>query len=286
MSVKVKQRGSVWSIKLAVFIYKIFGYNFIYYLLYPISFFYFIFATNVKESLKIYYEKQNIKMTSSIYFEHLRIFAICMVDRFVSKLDSNSYIFEYSDVNKQKEVLSQGTILLYSHFGGWAASANSPLVSSKINIVMQETLITGIKDIEENIDIDVNTNIIDINNGTLSVAIEIANALIDEEIVVMMVDRSANKKGEISSLFFNDYAKFNKNPFQIAYKMNKPIMAYFIVYKDKRTYEVIHIHIKIDKNLNEKDAIMKALNEYILEYEKIITKYPNQWFNFYNFWEK
>ena len=286
MSSKTKQRGSAASIKLVLFLYNLFGYKFIYYLMYPVSFFYFVFATNVKESLKIYYEKQNKKMTPSMYFTHLRIFAICMVDRFVSKFDSASYTFEYSGVQKQEEVLSQGTIILYSHFGGWAASSSSPLVSSKINIVMQEALIDGIKDIEKDIEIKTNTHIIDINAGALSVAIEVANALMDKEIVVMMADRSANEKGEVSSLFFNDYAKFNKNPFQIAYKMDKPIMAYFIVWQGIKKYKVVHIHINMDKSLSEKEAIMKALNEYILEYEKVINKYPNQWFNFYNFWEK
>ncbi len=286
MSVKVKQRGSASSIKLVIFLYNLLGYKFIYYLMYPVSFFYFIFASNVKESLKVYYEKQNKKMTPSMYFTHLRVFAICMVDRFISKFDPDSYTFEYTDVQKQKEILSKGTIIVYSHFGGWAASANSPLVNSKINIVMQESLLDEIKEIEKNIEQKSNTKIIDINSGALSVAIEVANALIDKEIVVMMADRSANKKAEISSLFFNDYAKFNKNPFQIAYKMDKPMMAYFIIFKDIKKYEVKHIFINLDKSLTEKDAIMKALNEYILEYEKIITKYPNQWFNFYNFWEK
>ena len=48
-----KQRGSGWSIKLAFNLYKLFGYKFIYIIMYPVTFFYFIFASNVKESLKI-----------------------------------------------------------------------------------------------------------------------------------------------------------------------------------------------------------------------------------------
>ena len=51
-----KQRGSGWSISLVFNLYKIFGYKFIYYLMYPVTFFYFIFATNVRDALKIYYK--------------------------------------------------------------------------------------------------------------------------------------------------------------------------------------------------------------------------------------
>jgi predicted LPLAT superfamily acyltransferase len=286
MSNQTKQRGSAWSIKLVFNLYKVLGYKFIYYLMYPVSFFYYLFASNVKESLKIYYKHLDVKFTNRIYYEHLRIFAICMVDRFIAKFDSKSYEFSYTGIKEQKEVLKDGAIILYSHFGGWAASSSVPIVSSKINIVMQEVMIAGIKDLEDDIKNKVNTNIIDLNSGTLSVSIEIANALMANEIVVMMADRAANEKGQIFTNFLGKEASFNKNPFQIAYKMNKPILVYFIVLDGIQSYKVEHIHIKMDKNLKEIDSIMKALNEYTLKYENIIRKYPNQWFNFYNFWEK
>ena len=72
------QRGSGWSIKLVFTLYKFFGYKFTYYLMYPVTFFYFIFASNVYKSLKIYYEKLNIPFTKKIYYNHLFMFAMCM----------------------------------------------------------------------------------------------------------------------------------------------------------------------------------------------------------------
>ena len=77
------QRGSGWSIKLVFTLYKFFGYKFTYYLMYPVTFFYFIFANNVYKSLKIYYEKLNIPFTKKIYYNHLFFFFMCMVDRFI-----------------------------------------------------------------------------------------------------------------------------------------------------------------------------------------------------------
>jgi predicted LPLAT superfamily acyltransferase len=53
---KGKQRGSGWSIRLALSLYRLFGYKFIYYLQYPIAFFYFLVASNAKKPLKIYYK--------------------------------------------------------------------------------------------------------------------------------------------------------------------------------------------------------------------------------------
>ena len=279
-----KQRGSAWSIALVFNLYKVFGYKFIYYLMYPVSFFYFIFAKNVKDSLRLYYKNLGIEFTNKVYYEHLRFFAICMVDRFISKADPKSYKFIYDDISIPSTILKEGTILLYSHFGGWAASSNAAHVNNKLNIVMQEVLLEGIKEIEKSLEIDSEINIIDLNQGMIAVSVQIANALMNNEIVAMMADRVANKKGEASVDFFGKEASFNKNPFQIAYKTDKPILVYFIVLKDIQEYKIEYKLINMDKTKSEKESINIALNEYVKEYENILKKYPNQWFNFYNFW--
>ena len=281
-----KQRGSGWSIKLVFNLYKLLGYKFIYYLMYPVTFFYFLFAVNVKKALQIYYKNLELQFTSKVYFEHLRIFAICMVDRFVSKIDISTYKFILEDENTPIQTLNDGCILLFSHFGGWAASANSTNVKNKVNIVMQETMMNSIKDIEDSIISTSNTNIIDLSSGTLNVSIQVANALINNEIVAIMGDRSANVKANKKITFFGKEANFNKNPFQIAYKTSKPILVYFIVFETMKTYKIKWIKIDMNKSLNEEDSIFEAMKTYVKKYEEIVKKYPNQWLNFYDFWKK
>lgn len=282
---KTKQRGSAWSIKLVFNLYKIFGYNFIYYLMYPITFFYFIFATNVKEALKKYYRNMGIEFNNYIYFTHLRYFAICMVDRFISKVSPQSYKFEYENKKELTEYLEKGIILLLSHYGGWATASNAPHVNKPINVVMQEVLLEGIKDIENSIEKQNHqVNIIDLNEGGISCSIKIAQALMNNEVVAIMADRANDEKYNKKMTFFNKSASFNKNPFQIAYKTKKPLLAFFISNIKKQTYFVNHLKIELDFSLNEQEAIEKAMNEYTNKFEKILKIYPNQWFNFYNFW--
>lgn len=284
---QTKQRGSGWSIKLVFNLYKLFGYKFIYYLMYLVTFFYFIFASNVKESLKIYYKRLEIPFTSKIYYEHLRIFAITLVDRFISKYDSISYKFVYQNEKEIRQIVENKTILLFSHFGGWSSSANQPITKNKINIVMQEVLLDGIKDIEDSIEKKIgNTKIIDIAQGPISVSIEIAQAISNNEIIAMMADRATDKKYMHKTKFFNKDGYFNENPFKIAYRTQTPLLAYFTIYKGLQTYEIEARTLEIDYNLNEKEAINKVLEDYAKLFEDILKEYPNQWFNFYNFWEK
>ncbi|WP_419770761.1 MAG: lipid A biosynthesis acyltransferase [Candidatus Marinarcus sp.] len=282
-----KQRGSAWSIKLVFNLYKIFGYTFIYFLMYPVTFFYFIFASNVKKSLEIYYQRLEKPFTNAIYYRHLRYFAMCMVDRFISKFAPQSYVFEYAQKKAIKEIFDSGALLLMSHYGGWASTSNAPITQNKINIVMKEVLLDGIKAIEDSLPLKVNNiDIIDLNKSGLEVSIKIANALLDKEIVAMMGDRSNDSKYNVGLPFLGDIGFFNKNPFQIAYKTQKPIVVLFAILKGMRHYQIECLIINMNQNLKQEESIHDAMTLYVNYYEKILQQNPQQWFNFYNFWEK
>lgn len=283
----LKQRGSAWSVKLVFSLYKLFGYNFIYYLLYVVTFFYFIFASNVRDALKIYYKHLGLKFSNKVYYSHLRVFAITMIDRFISKYDPNSYTFFHKDEKKVQKILEDKTILLLSHFGGWASTSNKSNINNKINIVMQESLLQGIKDIENSIENkNLENKIIDISKGAIYVSVEIAQALSNNEIIAMMADRATSSKYQYSVNFLNGTANFNENPFKIAYRTKTKILTYFAIYTKKQRYEVKSYTLKIDYSLKQEDAIKKVIQEYATLFEDILRQHPQQWFNFYNFWEK
>ena len=158
-------------------------------------------------------------------------------------------------------------------------------IEKKIHIVMQEVLLESIKKIENSKSCKHNIHIIDLNEGGISVSIKIANALLDNDIVAIMGDRVSNDNGKIALNFFGKPADFNKNPFQIAYKVNKPVLVYFIIFQSMKKYKVEYLVIELDKNIQEEEAVFEAMNRYVQKYEEVIRNYPNQWFNFYNFWE-
>lgn len=284
---QTQQRGSAWSIKLVFNCYKLFGYSFIYYLMYPVTFFYFLFATNVRTALKAYYAHLKQPFTPFVYYKHLRYFAICMVDRFISRIDAQSYTYEYTNKEALTSQLNEGCILLLSHYGGWATASNTPHVNNKVHIVMKEVLLSGIKDIENSLENKCeNINIIDLNNGGIRATLEISTALQNNEIVAMMADRANDKKYHQYMPFLGKKAGFNKNPFQIAYKLDQPLILFFVIHKDIQHYKVVHLRIKLNQNLSQEEAITEGLTRYINALEDVLKEHPEQWFNFYNFWEK
>ncbi|WP_026803003.1 LpxL/LpxP family acyltransferase [Aliarcobacter lanthieri] len=281
------QRGSGWSIKLVFTLYKFFGYKFTYYLMYPVTFFYFIFATNVYRDLKIYYEKLHIPFTKKVYYNHLFMFAICMVDRFISKYDCNSYNFTYENKELIKKQVDNGSILLLSHFGGWSVTNCKTLSTNNINVVMKEVILESIKKIENSINSPLkNINIIDQSANPIEVSIKIANAISNKECVAFMADRAVDKRFQEEVEFLGKFASFNTNPFKVAYKTQTPLNLVFVVNIGLQSYLIKSREIKMDYSLDEKEAVTNSLQEYVTNFEDIVKKYPKQWFNLYNFWEE
>ncbi|MDR0762085.1 MAG: lysophospholipid acyltransferase family protein [Campylobacteraceae bacterium] len=277
-----KQRGSGWSIRLALWFYGCFGYMPFFILLYPITFIYYFKASNVRRALKLYYKKIGIKYTQRRYFEHLRKFAIVMTDRFVTKCDSSKYTLIVENKESIVKEIRKGGVILFSHFGGWSVTPSFFKESDlRINIIMQEAIKEDIKVVEKKlIKTRENIRVLDLaHTSKLDASIKIAEALLDKEIISMMGDRANNPKHAIMVDFFGSPAEFNKTPFEIALKAEVPIMAFFIIYVKPCVYKLECAR------LNQSKDIEKTVKEYVQAYENVICRYPNQWFNLYDFWK-
>lgn len=286
MSAKQRVGGPV--VKTLYKFYKTFGYNSVYFSLYFVVLYYFLFASNVRTALKKYYKNIGVEFSNTNLFKHLFNYALATSDRFISKANPEIYNF----INYNREVLlnelNNGSILLSNHFGGWATASNYFKDDNvKINIVMNEAMIKNASEFEQLINKKnvKNVKIIDLSKGDIATSVSIANALLANESVALMGDRAINNKYLKKMKFFGKDANFNKNPFTIAYKTNKPIIALFVILKKKKTYEMVYKKIQLDINLREEEAIEIAMEEYVLTLSNILKQHPLQWFNFYDFWE-
>ena len=107
-------------------IYKIVGYSAVAFILNFIILYYIFTSRNVKNVLKKYYKYIGVEFSLKAYFLHIRSFAFSILDRFISRIDSNEISFIVD--GDEKEILSlfsDGTMLVLSHVGGWATAGHS-----------------------------------------------------------------------------------------------------------------------------------------------------------------
>ncbi|MDR1379997.1 MAG: lipid A biosynthesis (KDO)2-(lauroyl)-lipid IVA acyltransferase [Tannerella sp.] len=113
----------------------------------------------------------------------------------------------------------------------------------------------------------------------------INDALTNGEMVSMPCDRAFGSNKTVECDFLNGKADFPAGAFVLALQFNVPVIAMFVL---KITASRYHIHVTSVPVPTEGDKRRK-INEMTRSFaeilEGIVKKYPEQWFNFYNFWK-
>ena len=276
----IKQYGNALGHKIILKIYTILGYRVVSFILNFVAFYYALFTPSVRKSLKSFYQHLGKELTFPLYYKHIKSFAHSIFDRFVSRIRPEELQFE----RENREVfmgLQEGGIVLLSHVGGWATAAHSLKAEiPPMHIVMRESQQEKIKRVERenHRDNEASVKIIDLNEGAIAANIQIANALMAHEVIAMMADRVLDEKKRIEVDFLGSKVFINKNPFEIAYRFKKKLLATFVINVGLAQYKLIFKEIDVkNKSLNE------VAQEYMNILEDIIKIYPNQWYNFYDF---
>ncbi len=279
----IKQYGNAFGHKIILSIYKLLGYKFVSFILNFVAFYYALVTPSVRKSLESYYQHLGLKLTFRRYVKHIKLFSLAIFDRFISRMKPDELVFE----RENREVflsLQEGGIVLLSHIGGWATAGYSMNVDiPPMHIVMHESTKEKIRKVEKskNRINETNVKIIDLGQGAIAANIQIANALLNKEVVAMMADRVVDSRRVINVNFLGSQVPINRNPFDIAYRFKTSLVAAFVVLSREQHYKLIFEEIYV----NEKSA-EEIAQEYMNILTKIIKVYPNQWYNFYDFFNQ
>ena len=126
-----------------------------------------------------------------------------------------------------------------------------------------------------------NTTIYPTEDIGIAIAGEMYDNLVRGDLVMMAGDRTspnAHTKYETVS-FLGKPCKFPIGTFKFAKSLAHPIFAICVMNSGGEKYTV---YVKEIKSKNTKDMI----NDYAKFLEKLILKYPKQWFNFFDFFEQ
>ena len=78
----------------------------------------------------------------------------------------------------------------------------------------------------------------DLNQGAISANIQIANALMEKELVAFMVDRVVDENKTVEVEFLNTKVLINKNHFEIAMRVKKHLVAIFVTNHSLQKYNI------------------------------------------------
>lgn len=201
---------------------------------------------------------------------------------------TEKYSFKFEHYPEFLDVLNthQGVIMIGAHVGNWEIGA--PFFDEygkKINIVMYDAEHRKIKEILEENSITRDYKVIPVNNDSLTHVFQITEALQKKEYVCFQGDRYLNREKLLTCQFLEKPALFPAGPYLLASRMKVPVVFYFAMKEKKQTYRFHFILAEKMVQSKEKKTEQTLLEQYVRALEAIVKQYPEQWFNYYPFWE-
>jgi predicted LPLAT superfamily acyltransferase len=114
----------------------------------------------------------------------------------------------------------------------------------------------------------------------------INGALTNGEIITMPCDRIFGSDKSFECKFLNGKANFPVGAFVLAVQFQTPVLAIFALKVTASLYRMHVSQINIPDTGDKKEKINAMTMSYASILENIVKKYPEQWFNFYEFWHE
>ncbi len=286
-----KSRGNTLGYKIFVGVCKTLGLKPAYLLLRFVALYYFIFSKKSSEVIYSYFRLRHGygrgKALKSLY-KNYYCFGQTLIDKMVVSAGiENQFTFHFDGEENLREIANtgKGGILLSGHVGNWDVAGHFlHRLDTTIHIVLFDGEHQQIKDYLNELAGKRSFNIIVIRDD-LSHVFAINDALQKNELVCIHADRFIEKDKTSVQQFLGADARFPIGPFRLAAGFNVPVSIVFAFKESTSHYHFYGSKIIIKAEAESKAAYMdRLMRTFVVELEEKVKKYPEQWFNYYNFW--
>lgn len=281
-----KTKGSLWGYRFFTFWIKVAGVKLAYYFCYLIAGVYFIFFKNQRNNLIGFYMTGlglSRKKARSMAYRNFNLFGRTLIDRIAlltNRKQSFTYHFFQEEVLREMHANNRGGFLFSAHLGNWENAGNliAERITTTINILMLDAEVEKVKDYLSRQTGGARYHIIPLKDD-LSHLVLVHQALKRNELVALHADRYQTGQKTYALSFLGKTAHFPAGPFMMAQKFKVPITFVFAV-KDG----VTHYELSASQSRDDYETPEALAEAYVLHLEKLVKAYPEQWFNYFDFY--
>jgi len=284
-----KSQGNTTGFRIFIFLIKTFGVRSAYFLLYFVAGYFFTFSYKSSRHILNYYKRLGFKGLKSytMLYRNYYVFGQTLIDKIaVMANTSTKFTIDFDGEENLREMVKvgKGGLLLSGHAGNWEAAGHLlKRLNTKINIVMYDGEDEQIKNYLDSVTGEKNFNVIYVKND-LSHIYKISEALSANQIVCMHADRFRPGNKTLQCKFLGEKARFPEGPFLLTLKLKVPV-AYVYSFKESAThYHFFSTEIKYFYQ-SQGSTMQSILEDFAQSLEGMLKRYPEQWFNYYDFWE-
>jgi predicted LPLAT superfamily acyltransferase len=284
-----QSKGNLLGYKVFAFSIRTLGLRFSYFILYFVALYYFLFSWKSTKNIKKYFRDRlkysKFKTLISIYKSYY-VFGQTLIDRIaISSGMKDKFTYEFDGVEKIRETLGKGNggVLISAHIGNFEISEyffDDFDKNMYINLVTTDLERKKIKNYLEGLSIKSRAKYILIKDD-MSHIFGFNKALSENEFICMTGDRYVDGSKFLEIDFLGEPARFPAGPFLIGSKLKVPVLFVYVMKESAFHY---HLYAR-EANVDPKNEHL-LLESYRDNVNSMIEKYPLQWFNYFDFWNK
>jgi predicted LPLAT superfamily acyltransferase len=280
-----KSKGTPAGYRFFILLIRSIGVRFAYIFLVPVIFYYILFSPSTTRAIYSFYRNRLqftvLKSCLYVYKNYFR-FGQVLVDRVAllsGQLDAFTYTYDGEERLHEMAKNGKGGFLISGHVGNWESAGR---LSTRIHIVMFDGEDRHLQQYLDSVTGPKNFSIILVKED-LSHIYSIISAVTAGELVCIHADRYRKGNKTLETNFLGKPAKFPEGPFLLALKLNVPLA---FVYSFKETSSHYHFFTTQAREFSRAggDTMQGILDTFAADFEKMVRRYPEQWFNYYNFW--
>lgn len=286
-----KERSNSFTLKLICWIALHLSRKFARLLLAPITLYFFISSPQVRFALCQYLKRvPGCKCNVWEMLRHIHHFSAIVLDRVYFLTDQFSLFktdIHGEDCLDAAIAQGKGVILLGAHVGSFDASRCLAISRYKLplKILMYQDHNAKITQIMDGLNSELAQSIINLADSTA--LLQMKEALEQGGLIGMLGDRVLDAEKKVNCSLLGDSVDMPAGPFTIALMLGVPVVGFFGIYNGNNHYEIHHSLLydghKIDRDKRNK-AVAELTQKYADSIGIMVQRYPNNWFNFYDYW--
>lgn len=288
-----RERGAVWAIALATWTATAFGRPVAKLLARAIALYYVAFDRRARRASRDWLGRVNGRPASlAEVHHHVACFAQVTMDRlFFARAAFDEFEITRTG-NHHLEALARekrGAILLGAHLGSFEAMrASSHRERFPVTIVGHFENAQRINAVLERLDPDLASRVVHAGRDPVELALTLRDRLAAGGMVALLADRVGLNDKSVPVEFFGAPARFAAGPFLLAAILKCPIYLVFGIYRAPNRYE-LYCEPFAERLVLPRGAREEVLSGEVARYARRLEDYcrkaPDNWFNFFDFWE-
>jgi predicted LPLAT superfamily acyltransferase len=288
-----QSRGNVLGYRIFIFILRYIHISVAYFVVRFVAF-YFYFSIQ-KKNISTFYSDilgySKLKTKTAIYANFLQ-FGKALIDKVVilSGFKGN-FTFDYDGEEYLHQMAARGAggIILGAHAGNWEIAGHLlQRINKPVHVVMYDGERSNIKEVLEEVSGHRSFNTITIHDNDMAHIYQINEVLARGELIAMHGDRYREEGRTLTVKFFGRDAKFPVGPYYLAAQCNVPICFVHTMKEGPKHYHFYSTPPMLVEGNSRKERetnIRQSIQRYAAGLEEMVKKYPQQWYNYYDFWK-